>query len=84
MKPLYKSTKVIYDAHLKEYEVYYRNWFFWNYDCSYRFDENPKIPNSLLHQGRSRETSHSTSIGHVKIDVGMETIQFYIYRVRIK
>ena len=44
MKPLYKSTKVVYDAHLKEYAVYYRNWFFWNYDCSYRFDENPKYP----------------------------------------
>jgi hypothetical protein len=39
MKPLYKSTKVIYDAHLKEYEVYYRNWFFWHYDSCYKFDE---------------------------------------------
>jgi hypothetical protein len=42
MKPLYKSTKVIYDAHLKEYEVYYRNWFFWHYDSCYKFDENPR------------------------------------------
>jgi hypothetical protein len=39
MKPLYKSTKVIYDAHHKQYEVYYRNWFFWKYDCAYKFDE---------------------------------------------
>ena len=42
MKPLYKSTKVIYDAHLKQYEVYYRNWFVWHYDCAYKFDENPR------------------------------------------
>ena len=39
MKPLYKSTKVIYDAHLKEYQVYYKNWFVWRYDSSYKFDE---------------------------------------------
>lgn len=39
MKHLYKSTKVIYDAHLKEYQVYYKNWFFWKYDSCYKFDE---------------------------------------------
>ena len=39
MKPIYKSTKVIYDAHLKEYQVYYRNWFFWHFDSCYRYDE---------------------------------------------
>jgi hypothetical protein len=39
MKPLYKSTKVIYDAHKKEYQVYYRNWFYWKYDSCYKFDE---------------------------------------------
>ena len=37
-KYIYKSTKVIYDAHLKEYQVYYRNWFFWRYDSGYKFD----------------------------------------------
>ena len=39
MKPLYKSTKVIYDAHLKEYQVYYKNFLFWKYDSCYHFDE---------------------------------------------
>ena len=39
MKPIYKSVKVIYDAHLKMYQVWYRNWFFWHYDSGYRFDE---------------------------------------------
>ena len=39
MKTIYKSTKVIYDAHLKEYQVYYKNWFTWKYDRSYKFDE---------------------------------------------
>ena len=39
MKNLYKSTKVIYDAHLKEYQVYYKNWFVWKYDSCYKFDE---------------------------------------------
>jgi len=44
MKSLYKSTKVIYNAHLKQYEVYYRNWFIWHYDSEYKFDENSKYP----------------------------------------
>ena len=39
MKNLYKSTKVIYDAHKKEYQVYYKNWFVWKYDSCYKFDE---------------------------------------------
>jgi hypothetical protein len=39
MKPLYKSTKVVYDAHFREYQVYYRNWFFWKFDSCYKYDE---------------------------------------------
>lgn len=39
MKFLYKSTKVVYDAHLKEYQVYYKNWFTWKYDSCYKFDD---------------------------------------------
>ena len=39
MKQLYKSTKVIFDAHLKEYQVYYKNWFFWKFDSCYKYDE---------------------------------------------
>ena len=39
MKNIFKSTKVIYDAHLKEYQVYYKNWFFWRFDSCYKFDE---------------------------------------------
>ena len=42
MKPLYKSTKVIYDAHLHQFDVYYRNWFFWHFDSCYKFDADPK------------------------------------------
>ena len=39
MKPLFKSTKVIFDAHKKEYQVYYKNWFSWKYDSCYKYDE---------------------------------------------
>ena len=39
MKYIYKKTKVIYDAHLKEYQVYYKNWFVWKYDSCYKFDD---------------------------------------------
>lgn len=36
MKSLYKSSKVIYNAHQKRYEVYYKNWFVWQYDSCYK------------------------------------------------
>lgn len=39
MKHLYKSSKVIYDAHQKQYEVWYKNWFFWRYDSCYKISE---------------------------------------------
>lgn len=39
MKHLYKSTKVIFNAHLKEYQVFYKNWLFWKYDSCYKYDE---------------------------------------------
>jgi hypothetical protein len=55
MKPLYKSTKVIYNAHLKQYEVYYRNWFVWHYDCAYKFDENPKYPIHYCTRGEAEK-----------------------------
>jgi hypothetical protein len=40
-KQLFKSVKVVYDAHIKSYDVYYRNWFFWKLDRGYKYDENP-------------------------------------------
>ena len=40
MKNLFKTTRVVYDAHLKEYQVYYKNWFVWKYDTCYKYDEN--------------------------------------------
>ena len=42
MKNLFKTTRVVYDAHLKEYQVYYKNWFFWKFDSCYKFDELDK------------------------------------------
>jgi uncharacterized membrane protein YkoI len=36
MKKLFKQTKVVYDAHLKEYVVYYKNWLSWRHDQTYK------------------------------------------------
>lgn len=36
MKRLFKQTKVVYDAHMQEYNVYYKNWFFWIFDRNYK------------------------------------------------
>lgn len=43
-KTLFRTVKVIYDAHTKSYDVYYRNWFIWKLDQVYRYDDNPKYP----------------------------------------
>ena len=43
-KILYKTVKVVYDAHHKSYDVYYRNWFRWHLDERYRYDEDPRHP----------------------------------------
>ena len=39
-KTVYKRTKVVYNAHYKCYEVWYKNWFRWHIDCDYRWDED--------------------------------------------
>jgi hypothetical protein len=39
MKSLFKQTKVVYDAHLKEYVVYYKNWLSWRHDQTYRVND---------------------------------------------
>lgn len=40
MKVLYKSAKVVYNAHLKQYEIWYRNWLFWHFDSCYKVGEH--------------------------------------------
>ena len=42
MKNLFKQTRVIYDAHLKEYRVEYKNFLFWKFDCNYKVDKYTK------------------------------------------
>jgi hypothetical protein len=39
MKRLFKQTKVVYDAHMQEYNVYYKNFLFWKYDRCYKVDK---------------------------------------------
>jgi hypothetical protein len=38
MKHLFKQTKVVYDAHMEEYNVYYKNFLFWKYNRTYKVD----------------------------------------------
>lgn len=40
-KTLFKTAKVIYNAHQKQFEVYYKNWFKWHFDKAYNFDTDP-------------------------------------------
>ena len=49
MKHLFKSTKVIFNAHQKQYEVYYKNWFIWRFDSCYKYDEKDGKSYSPVH-----------------------------------
>lgn len=39
IKPLFKTVKVIHNAHLKQYEVWYKNFIFWHFDSCYKMSE---------------------------------------------
>ena len=39
MKFLYKTVKVVYNAHMKQFEIWYRNWFSWHFDSCYKESE---------------------------------------------
>lgn len=39
MRNLFKQTKVVYDAHLREYRIYYKNFLRWRFDRAYRETE---------------------------------------------
>jgi uncharacterized UPF0160 family protein len=39
MRKLFKQTKVVYDAHQKTYNVYYKNFLSWRFDSAYRVHE---------------------------------------------
>lgn len=57
MKNIFKQTKVIYDAHQKEYQVWYRNFFIWHFDSCYKFDENPSHSIHYRNKQRAEEMS---------------------------
>jgi hypothetical protein len=39
MRPLYKSTKVIYNAHELQYEIWYKTFVIWKFDSCYKIGE---------------------------------------------
>jgi hypothetical protein len=55
IKNLFKATKVIFDAHYREYRVYYKNFLFWKYDSCYKFDDPQKTPIHYQTQKRAEE-----------------------------
>lgn len=60
MRPLFKTVKVIYNAHQKGYEVWYRNWFFWNFDSIYKFDpDGDKYPIHYKNQETAKQMALS-------------------------
>lgn len=56
MKNIFKQTKVIYDDHQKQYEVYYRNFFVWHFDSCYKFNtDHPYTPHYFQKKEEAKE-----------------------------
>jgi hypothetical protein len=63
MKNLFKQTKVIYDAHQKEYQVWYRNFFIWHFDSCYKHDtSHPYTP----HYAQKKEEAEKRAVDRAK------------------
>ena len=71
MRHLYKTTRVVYDAHLQEYQVYYKNWLFWRFDSAYHWDK----PNSVPMYYRTREKARQEAIERAQ-DM-LQTVEIY-------
>ena len=76
MKKLFKQTRVIYDAHLKEYQVYYKNWFFWIFDSCYKFDERDAKGN-LSHIFHYCEKHDAEKRAIARAKAMLETVEVY-------
>lgn len=56
MRNLFKQTKVVYDDHQKEYQVYYRRFFVWHFDSCYKIDDkHPYTPYSDQKKQEAKE-----------------------------
>jgi hypothetical protein len=63
MKNIFKQTKVVYDAHLKEYQVWYRNFLIWHFDSCYKWDTKyPYTP----HYFEKKEEAEQRAIERAK------------------
>jgi hypothetical protein len=76
MKSIYKSTKVIHDAHMHTYEVYYRNWFFWKYECGYKYDPDPKYVIHYCKQEDAKERAIERASNMLKSSVVWQQSNF--------
>ena len=79
-KPLYKTTKVIHNAHLHQFEVYYRNWFFWHFDSCYKYDEQPsKYPIHYCNEEEARKRAIERGEGMLGTAEVWRQSQVYYY-----
>lgn len=62
-KSVFKSVKVEYNGHLKQYEVYYKNWFFWIFDSCYKFDEPGGYPTHYRNQEQACDRAKERARG---------------------
>jgi hypothetical protein len=70
IKRLFGSVKVIYDAHARSYDVYYRKWFIWRLDRQYKHDyDDWKIHYCTKDEAKKRAIERADSL--------LDTVEVY-------
>ncbi len=80
-KSVFKSVKVEYNGHLKQYEVYYRNWLFWQFDSCYKYDEpgNRGYVTHFCNQEQARERATERARGMLNTHIVFEESNISYY-----
>ena len=76
---VFKSVKVVFDGHLNQFDVYYKNWFFWQFDSCYKFDDTPKHPIHFCSQEQARARAIERARGMLHTTVVFEESNVFYY-----
>ena len=78
-RSVFKSVKVLHNAHLKQYEVYYKSWFFWKFDSALKYDDPDTRISIHPPQLQARERAIERARGMLKTAVVFEETNIYYF-----
>lgn len=77
--PLYKSVRVVHNAHARAFEVYYRKWFKWHYEGCYKYEDKANIHGFSMSRERAKELALERAEGMLNSTVVWQQSSFMGY-----